>query len=225
MNQTYEKLLQLPLFFGMSRNEMTELVGYTKLGFHKREAGRPIVSEHDACKEMIFLIGGEMVAKKSSDSHDYTICERIAAPMMIEPERLFGLYQHYTRSYTAFSECQLLTIQKPDVLAICQSHNICFLNLLGIISTSAQKCENKPWHEEQTSIERRILHFLSQRMLTQTGKKVAKIKMQTLASNIHESRLNVSRVLNRWCQEGLIENSRGVILIPEYSRLTANVKH
>ena len=34
----YDKLLQFPLFQGMSRNDLAEIVAYTRLGFHKFKA-------------------------------------------------------------------------------------------------------------------------------------------------------------------------------------------
>lgn len=220
MTPLYDTLLQLPLFLGMSRNEVTDLVGFAKLGFHKRAAGEPITHEHEACRSLVYLLSGEMSAQKSSDRHDYTITERFAAPMLIEPERLFGLYQHYARTYTALTDCRLLTIQKPDVFALCQSHNIFLINLLGLTSTAAQKLGAKPWHDVQQDRERRLLDFLSERMLTPKGEKQITANMQTLADATGVCRLHISSILNGWHEQGLISLSRRTILIPQFERLS-----
>lgn len=216
MTQTYETLLQLPLFLGMSQEEVMEIVGYTKLGFHKREAGCTIVREHDMCDHLIFLLNGEMEVVKSSDRHDYTIREQVFAQHLIEPERMFGLHQRYIHTYTASSLCHLMTISKQDVLTICQTYSIFFFNLMGLISTTGQKLQVLPWHDNETDRERRIVDFLSKRMLTLKGPKTIEITMQTLATAIRESRLNVSRVLNRWHDEGKIKLSHGIIRIPSF---------
>lgn len=219
VKQPYDRLLQLPFFLGMSRNEVTELMGYTKLGFYKVDGGCSIVKEHDGCDKLVFLLDGQMEVIKSSDRHDYKICEYIHAPALIEPERLFGLYPFFTRSYSAHTACQLMTISKPDVLAICQAHNIFFINLLGQLSTVAQKLSAKPWHDVTEEKESRVISFLAERMLTLRGKKTVEIKMQTLATAVRESRLNVSRMLNRWHDLGLIVLGRERIQIPAFERL------
>ena len=45
--QLYDKLLQLPLFQGMSHDDLTLVVGHTKIGFHKLSAGRLLVKDGD----------------------------------------------------------------------------------------------------------------------------------------------------------------------------------
>lgn len=219
MENTYEKLLQLPLFIGLSKSELTDLVGYAKLGFDKRLSNERIATEHEACRSLIFLQNGSMLVKKHADNHSYTIQERIDAPFLIEPERLFGFYQHFSRTYTALTECHLITISKADTMAICQNHVICHLNLLGQVSMTAQRLHNHLWKDPVRTVESGIVRFLQERMATAKGAKTVLMKMQTLATLIHESRLNVSRVLNRWDKEGLVEISRSRIEIPAFERL------
>ena len=44
----YERLLELPLFQGMSMADLTTAVGQTPFGFHKYDAGVQIIAEGDA---------------------------------------------------------------------------------------------------------------------------------------------------------------------------------
>lgn len=219
MENTYEKLLQLPLFLGMSKEEVTDLVGWTKLGFHKCEAGEMIAREHDTCRGLVFLQQGAVMVEKQADNHAYKVQERLEAPSVIEPERLFGLYQRYSRTYLAAEECRLISIDKQAVMNICHRHTIFFLNLLGLVATAEQRLAGQPWHDKPVGTEQRMVRFLQERMLTQRGAKTVFIKMQTLATAICESRLNVSRVLNRWNDAGLASISRGRIDIPAFERL------
>lgn len=224
MDKTYETLLRLPLFLGMGREELTDIVGYTRLGFHKCAAGEAVVSEHDSCRALVFLLDGEVTASKCSDSHSYTITEHLSAPMLLEPERLFGLYQHYARTYAAATDCALLTIAKADALTLCQGHTIFQLNLMGLVSTTAQRQQARFWHNAPPTIAQRIVAFLLERMLTAKGRKTVDIKMQTLATAVHESRLNVSRVLNSWHRQGVVSISRACIEIPAMERLVQAVR-
>ena len=49
MLQLYDKLLELPLFIGISTDELSDIVGQTKFGFHKLIADKPLVSMNTPC--------------------------------------------------------------------------------------------------------------------------------------------------------------------------------
>ena len=58
--EIYDRLLQFPLFQGMSHAELMQVVAHTKIGFSKSTAGKRIVREGDNCTHLYFLIGGAM---------------------------------------------------------------------------------------------------------------------------------------------------------------------
>ena len=45
--QLYDKLLEFPLFQGMSQNELMQVVAHTKFNFLKIETGKKIVKDGD----------------------------------------------------------------------------------------------------------------------------------------------------------------------------------
>ena len=56
--QLYSQLLSLPLFQGLGKADLEEVVTHTKLGFHKFETGKIIVYENDVCNRLHFLLNG-----------------------------------------------------------------------------------------------------------------------------------------------------------------------
>ena len=106
----YDKLLQFPLFQGMSYAELMQVVAHTKMGFVKMTAGQRIVREGDVCNPLYFLINGTMKAETGSDGHSYSVEEDISAPYMIQPERLFGMYQRYSSSFKTVTPCHFRSI-------------------------------------------------------------------------------------------------------------------
>ena len=56
--QIYDKLLQFPLFQGMSRDDLEIIAGHTRFGFMKVASGRPVVKAGEACTQLFFLING-----------------------------------------------------------------------------------------------------------------------------------------------------------------------
>jgi Mn-dependent DtxR family transcriptional regulator len=76
-----------------------------------------------------------------------------------------------------------------------------------------QKQERQLLRKFPESLESRIIRFVSDRCLRPAGKKIINIKMTQLAKEINDSRLDVSKALNRMEKMGLVELRRGYIYI------------
>lgn len=215
MLQLYNKLLELPLFIGISTDELSDIVEHTKFGFHKLTAGRPLARKDEKCIQLFFLMSGILRVISYADSHRYCIEEEMKSPSVIQPELLFGLMQRYTKDFIAQTDCSLLSLDKQEVLRLLDNHLIFRLNFLNSISMLAQRMGRIPWRRQSDGIRQQFVDFLRLRCLTQAGPKVVKIRMEDLAHELHQSRLNVSRMLNGMQHEGLLSMSRGVLAIPQ----------
>ena len=74
--QLYKQLLSLPLFQGLSKGDLEEVVTHTRLGFETYNEGQYIVQENAPCHQLIFILKGDQ-----SQLFDYrdTACTRIVA--------------------------------------------------------------------------------------------------------------------------------------------------
>lgn len=216
--QIFNRLLILPLFQGMSRSHLQEVVAHTRLGFSQYDAGEVIVHRGERCTHQRFLVGGTIMATCESDNGEYSVSETVSAPYLIQPERLFGLTQNYTYTITAHSHCQIIEISKFEMVRLCAKFDIFRTNLLNILTTQSQRAADESWHEPARELPEKILRFFRARCLQPSGEKWLHIKMETLAHHIGESRLNVSKQLRKWEREGLIQLSRNNIYIPDGAR-------
>lgn len=209
----------LPLFQGMSSTDLTSVAGKTKFAFHRVAKGKKVVSEGDQCQNLFFLLEGSLQVTSWADDNSYSMVEEMTAPDVIQPERIFGLTQRYTKTFTALTECRLIGISKAEVLRLSEEHMIFQLNLLNIISTQSQRITHQPWRVRPQGIRNKIIRFVETHSMRPAGEKTLYIKMETLATLIAESRLNVSKELNAMHQEGLINITRGIIHIPALEKL------
>ena len=219
MLQLYDKLLELPLFIGISTDELSDIVGQTKFSFHKLAADKPLVSKEEKCTQLFFLMSGTLRVVSHADSHRYRIEEELSSPAVIQPEHFFGLMQRYTKDFTAQTDCSLLSLDKSEVLRLLDNYLIFRLNLLNCISMQAQRMGRIPWRQQSNDIRQQFVSFLRLRCLTQAGHKVLRIKMEDLAHELHQSRLNISRMLNDLQCEGLLTISRGIVTVPQLEKL------
>ncbi len=215
----FHTLLGFPLFKGMGHEELERLAGRTKFDFLKLAAGTEAARRGDAGGRLLMLAGGRLQAATASADGAYTISEDIAAPYIMEPERLFGLHQERMTTFTALTDAHLIAIDKVEVARLCDEFMAFRLNLLNLLATEAQRAAAQPWLTPPADLRRRIARFVAARCLTAHGRKVVSILMERLAAEVNDSRLNVSHALRAMRDAGLIEQGRGLIAVPALERL------
>lgn len=219
----YESLLSLPYFQGMSKDDITAILGKVTLEFAKYNEGEIIRSPSDKCDKFLVLMQGEISATTEAPDSSFTLTELIQAPYAIEPYSMFGYDTHYKRSYKAKGDCAVLSIDKRFLFTELNKHSIFTINFLNLISQKVQKLNKEIWEHTPSSIKGRIAHFIKLRSEVPYGRKVLSIKMERLASILCETRLNVSKALNEMQNTGLIELHRKEIVIPSLRRVIENI--
>lgn len=217
--QIYEKLLLFPLFQGMSRDDLEQVAGHTRFGFSKISAGTTVVAEGDDCRQLYFLINGSLRVETMADDHGYMVIEQLEAPVILQPEVIFGYTQRYTHTYIAQTDANFIVVGKDEVLRLSEDFLVFRLNLLNLFATQTQKASHLLWQHVPDSLEDRIVRFFAQRCLYPAGPKVFQILMNRLASELNDSRLNVSHALNTLQRKGKIVLRRGRVEIPMMERL------
>lgn len=215
----YTKLLRLPFFQGIDRDELEAMASNIRFDFQKYDEGAWIARENDRCATLTLVMTGSVEAEAISADHSYSLRELIDAPCAIEPERIFGLRQHLARGYRATTPCNVLRLQKDDVLRLCAQSLVFELNVLNTISTSAQRAGSAFWRTPPTTIPRKIATFVAHRSLRPAGPKTLSIRLTDLGSAIGESRLNVSRSLHGLETQGLVALARQTIIIHRLEQL------
>ena len=211
----FAPLLQLPLFMGMARDDLQQIVAHTKFDFFKRPADSKVISEGDRCEAVVILTHGSLSVEKQSDDHGYSVREIVNAPLVIQLEHLFGLTQRYSATFTTLSPCNFMSIAKPEVMFLFEQFDVFRINYLNILAATTQKAQSRQWHSAITNDRARVLFFLHSHCTIPTGSKEFSILMTRLASEVNASRLDVSRILNALRRDGLVELRRGKIIIPE----------
>ena len=217
--QIYDRLLQFPLFQGMSRDDLEIVAGHTRFGFQKVTAGRQIIHAGDPCTHLYFLINGTLKIETFSDDNRYSVIEQMSSPYILQQESIFGYYQRYTHNFYALTDANFLTLDKEEVVRLSEDFLVFRLNLMNHLATQSQKLIQMQWRRSPLSLRERIVRFFFQHTLYPAGPKTFHILMERLAEEVNDSRLNVSRALNRMQEAGVLELHRGRIEIPQLERL------
>lgn len=214
LNTKRIQLQTLPLFLGLTQKELDEISAETCFSLKRMKVEEPIVMSGDMCDSINIVVSGKMNIVSESADHRYSMHEKIRAPWIIEPDKLFGIRQRYQSSYITETKCEILTFQKSDVTSMMRRYLVFHLNYLNIVCRSTQMAEILPWQQKADNVRGRIVQFIRQHSRYPAGEKILRIKMRQLAHELNTSRLDVSIALNAMEQEEKIILKRGMIVIP-----------
>lgn len=215
----YDTLLQLPLFQGLGRNDITDILSKVKFHFKRYEAGECIFQQDSVCSEVGFLLGGTVVAETLSRDHSYLYCETISTACVVELYSLFGILPRYQATYRAVTEANVLTISKQYLFELLGTYVPCALNFSNILCSRSQYLYQRIWSDMSGCLLTRFVYFLMLRSSRPSGHKLLRIKMNDLANLLSDRRINVSRMLNALQADGLVLLRRKEIEIPALEKL------
>ncbi len=215
----YDTLLQLPLFQGLSKNDITSILDKVKIHFSKRKSGDIVLRKGQECKELVFLLNGSLMSEISDKDDLYTFYEEISAPSLLEPYSLFGWRTEYAANYITSTICDFVSIEKSYLLSELSNYEIIRLNYLNILSNRVQNLSDRLWTNMTGSVEDRIVDFILLHSIIPTGEKRLKIKMDDLAKLLSSTRIRISKALNEMQDKHWITLHRGEICVPDFVHL------
>ena len=201
METMFDTLLQLPLFQGLCHEDFTSILDKVKLHFIKHKVGETIIESGSPCKQLCFLLKGEVSIVTSSKENIYTVIEQMEAPYLLEPHTV--------------------SISKAFVLSDLFKYEIFRLNYMNIVSNRAQNLYSRLWEEPTQDLREKIIRFFLLHCEKAQGEKIFKVKMDDLARYLDDTRLNTSKALNELQDKGLLELRRKEILIPDAQKLVS----
>lgn len=163
----FELLMELPLFRGVSRTRLAEVVGAAKFHFLKYPKGEPVVRAGEVCSHLAFVIGGSVRCAVANDNGRFVVSSTLSAPAVIAPDFLFGRFTNYPCTATAASTASILKISKQDFVNILCSDRVFMFNYLNTLSVNAQKSVHGLMSLTTGSLEERIAFWII--ALTQPG--------------------------------------------------------
>lgn len=210
INTRYTLVSQLPLLQGITRWELFNWEDFMQLDIDEYPASvLPIINQDDPCSKLICLIEGQLLREHRSPDGHFSTRSDLRAPAVIEVDRLFGLNPTYENTYWAKTEVKMLGIPKNLLGSLLMKNEVFRLNLLNTLSAIAQKKAAALLPVQLNNVEERLRHFVGTLFQDCEGEVELFIMMNDIARYIGDSRLIVSRLLNRLHEERSIRLGRG----------------
>lgn len=209
--QFQEQLLSTPLFQGLSKSDLIEIIGNTRFGFMKVEEGRVLYKANDPCKQLTILLSGQLEITTQSAGKAFKVVEYQSAPTLLQTERLFGLQQNYSSTYKTHTQCHFVTLAKSEVVRLYNTYEVFRINLINILASQLQREQSAKWHTHQGTLEEKVISFFAEHCLHPAGEKHYYIKMKDLGMELNTNRLEISKAINSLQCKGLLTHTRGCV--------------
>lgn len=177
MSSMFELLMNLPLFRGVSRSRIAEVVGSAKFYFLKYPKGETVVRAGEECTHLAFVISGSVRSEISNSSKRFSVSQTLKAPSAIAPDFLFGRTTRYPGTVVALTDCSILKISKVDYIRILNADQVFMFNFLNTLSVNAQKALDGILALTSGGLDERIAFWII--ALTQPGSEDIELTCKT----------------------------------------------
>lgn len=224
-NSMFDTLLELPLFRGVSREKIAEIVGKAKFHFLKYLPGHEFVHKGEACTHLKFILSGDVRVTIDNLDGRFSVSQTLTGPDVLLPDFLFGRATSYPCSGVAVTPTSILQIEKSEYVKILSLDTVFLLNYLNYLSMNAQKAVDGVLALSVGDIESRIAFWIIS--LTQpSGKDIRmECRHRDLTSVFGVQRSSLVAALTNMKSQGLVDFDGNTIEILDRRGLLSLLLH
>ncbi len=212
----YETLNALPLFVGMNAEDLVAIIHHENITVDALEANEVFVLQGESCAKLAILMRGKMLVSTATADGQMCCEEEIAAPVLLEPDILYGIQRSWSSTIKAMEDCYLLLVEKNSVTRLMGRSEIFRLNYLNTLSSLSARRRQRLWAAPMMNPQRRLLQFLvAHTMYHLQGAKRFTAPMRYLGDCLGMSRKQVGLLLAELSEEGVLSYGRSEIIIPD----------
>ena len=208
-------LARMPLFADLPAAELAPLVDVVRRRRYPRGA---VLFTQGELGNVAFIVrsGRVDIMVASADGRDLLLYEVRSGDYFGE----MALLEERPRSASAICRepCEVLALERDDLLAALQRHPSIMLRMLQAMSRRLRltdhRLESLAFHDAGL----RLAEALWEASEEDTHGRVARLSQDALAARVGVSRQTVNKLLGEWRRDGLVSLSRGTIRLPDPTR-------
>lgn len=139
MATMYETIMNLPLFKGLSHEQVSSFLEKTHIKFSKFTDGQKIVGADDYVTDLKCILSGSIrILHKVGESRSMGIAETQSGENILGADKLFGMDNKYGVDIVAKGPVSMMQFSKEQYLAQLTPGSIYLINYLNFVSLRAQ---------------------------------------------------------------------------------------
>lgn len=139
MISMYERMLQLPIFQGLSEQQLTEIIEKIPFSFMRFNEGDVISQAGDVASHVTFILSGKVRYVTPAFGGEALIQQDFEGPHTMPFYYMFGAETRNGSTLTALEPVGVMQLDKGGFLTLMQFSPIIVVNVMNILSTHAQR--------------------------------------------------------------------------------------
>ncbi len=135
----YEMLMQLPVFQGISEEQLTNIIEKIPFDFSQYEPDSVIMKRGEECNAMTFALSGMVRTYTPTFGGKVMIEQDFQGPFTMPFYNLFGAETHLHDDMKAVTRAGIMRLSKAHFLEVLQQDPILLINVMNMLCTHAQK--------------------------------------------------------------------------------------
>lgn len=210
-------LASAPLFAGLSQNELDELiqVARTRVLSSKEE----LFHKGDEGSHVYLVIAGTLKALTTSEEGDDVVFTILGPGELIGEIAFLGSPER-TATVSALTDCELLTIDRRDFLALLKRQPEAAIKLLSVLAGRLKRVselvEDTLFLNLPIRLAKKLVHYASiygQEMPSGSLRVGLKLSQEEWGDLVGATRESINKQMRAWSDEGLIGVERGYVVI------------
>jgi CRP-like cAMP-binding protein len=157
----YEMIMDLPLFKGVGKDQVSLFLEKTNIGFQNYAPGEIMADLGDPVRMVRFVISGEISLVHPLAEAGITVEEQTGFGKVIGADRLFGLATGYPYKAVAVTPTSIMEFSKEQYVNLLHSDRIYMLNFFNYLSLRAQRPVDSTMTYCRGNIDARLAQLLS----------------------------------------------------------------
>ncbi len=190
MSSMYETIMNLPLFKGVSREQVSIFLERTPIHFSRYEDDELIASRDETVENVICIVNGKVRLIHQIDKSEIAIQEELGKENIICADRLFGLFTTYNCEVRSCGNCGIMKFSKEQYIELLKSNPIYLINFLNFLSLKSQR----PGIVFQNYDMDQSLHRLAMQIILLTDRDADKVVVKDLKNK----KGRIEEIINRY---------------------------
>ncbi|EHJ01585.1 MULTISPECIES: Crp/Fnr family transcriptional regulator [unclassified Clostridium] len=214
MEEIIDKLKGNEFFKDLTVDEIRKLISSIPYSLKAYKKGEIIANEEDECTSLGFVLDGTVEIQRIYLSGKQIILKRLSNGDVFGEALVFSKKSNYPSTVMAFSECNILYINRSDILKLCTMDERVLGNFMSALSNKIFMLNSKIKSIAFKSIKHKVINYILEQAKLQRSKTVKlKESKEEIAASMGIPRPSLSRELMNLRDLNYIEFDRNIITI------------
>ncbi len=214
MEEIIDKLKGNEFFRDLTVDEIRKLIFSIPYSLKAYKKGEIIANEEDECTSLGFVLDGTVEIQRIYLSGKQIILKRLSNGDVFGEALVFSKKSNYPSTVMAFSECNILYINRSDILKLCTMDERVLGNFMSALSNKIFMLNSKIKSIAFKSIKHKVINYILEQAKLQRSKTIKlKESKEEIAASMGIPRPSLSRELMNLRDLNYIEFDRNIITI------------